>query len=150
MYDSSQPYASQRSPVAAENLVATSQPLAVEAGMQVDLHQGGEWGFDVDELLRLNGGQRYATYQNSTGKLRDYVDQVIDSWWFFQHQDIAGGRIGRWKRDFLLPIMKLAETRKLEALKADGTAAITVQEKRMYEELTTNLGKKRKLPFITS
>ncbi len=113
-----------------------------EAGMQVDLHQGGEWGFDVDELLRLNGGQRYATYQNSTGKLRDYVDQVIDSWWFFQHQDIAGGRIGRWKRDFLLPIMKLAETRKLEALKADGTAAITVQEKRMYEELTTNLGKK--------
>ena len=40
MYDSSQPYASQRSPVAAENLVATSQPLAVEAGMQA-LRKGG-------------------------------------------------------------------------------------------------------------
>ena len=40
MYDSSQPYASQRSPVAAENLVATSQPLAVEAGVQA-LRKGG-------------------------------------------------------------------------------------------------------------
>ena len=40
MYDLSQPYPSQRSPVAADNLVATSQPLAVEAGIQA-LRKGG-------------------------------------------------------------------------------------------------------------
>ncbi len=40
MYNSEQPYTSQRSPVAAENLVATSQPLAVEAGVNA-LRQGG-------------------------------------------------------------------------------------------------------------
>ena len=40
MYDLSQPYRSQRSPVAADNLVATSQPLAVEAGIQA-MRKGG-------------------------------------------------------------------------------------------------------------
>ncbi len=40
MYDLSQPYPSQRSPVAADNLVATSQPLAVEAGVQA-MRKGG-------------------------------------------------------------------------------------------------------------
>ena len=41
MYDLSQPYRSQRSPVAADNLVATSQPLAVEAGIQA-MRKGGD------------------------------------------------------------------------------------------------------------
>ena len=40
MYDSSQPYPSQRAPVAAENLVATSQPLATQAGIDA-LRRGG-------------------------------------------------------------------------------------------------------------
>ena len=38
--DWTQPYPSQRSPVCAENLVATSQPLAVQAGLEM-LRQGG-------------------------------------------------------------------------------------------------------------
>ena len=33
MYSPNQPYSSNRSPVAADNLVATSQPLAVHAGL---------------------------------------------------------------------------------------------------------------------
>jgi len=40
MYNSDQPYFSKRSPVAASNLVATSQPLAVEAGINA-LRKGG-------------------------------------------------------------------------------------------------------------
>ncbi len=40
MYASDQPYYSQRSPIAADNLVATSQPLATQAGIQA-LRQGG-------------------------------------------------------------------------------------------------------------
>lgn len=40
MYDPSQPYPSARSPVAARNLVATSQPLAAQAGLEA-LRQGG-------------------------------------------------------------------------------------------------------------
>ena len=40
MYDLTQPYSSQRSPVAADNLVAASQPLAVEAGVQA-MRKGG-------------------------------------------------------------------------------------------------------------
>lgn len=40
MYDPTQPYASQRAPVAAQNLVATSQPLAVQAGLEA-MRQGG-------------------------------------------------------------------------------------------------------------
>ena len=40
MYDPAQPYASQRSPVAASNLVATSQPLATQAGIAA-LTRGG-------------------------------------------------------------------------------------------------------------
>lgn len=40
MYDPSQPYRSQRSPVAASNLVATSQPLATQAGVHA-LRRGG-------------------------------------------------------------------------------------------------------------
>lgn len=40
MYDPSQPYASQRSPVAADNLVATSQPLATQAGLNA-IRRGG-------------------------------------------------------------------------------------------------------------
>lgn len=40
MLDSTQPYPSQRSPVCASNLVATSQPLAVQAGLAA-LRQGG-------------------------------------------------------------------------------------------------------------
>ena len=39
-YDSSQPYPSQRAPVAADNLVATSQPLATQAGIAA-LARGG-------------------------------------------------------------------------------------------------------------
>ncbi len=39
-YDSGQPYPSRRSPVSARNLVASSQPLAVEAGIQA-LRSGG-------------------------------------------------------------------------------------------------------------
>jgi len=39
-YDSGQPYASQRAPVAADNLVATSQPLATQAGLAA-LARGG-------------------------------------------------------------------------------------------------------------
>ena len=39
-YDPTQPYASQRSPVAAANLVASSQPLATEAGLTA-LRRGG-------------------------------------------------------------------------------------------------------------
>lgn len=40
MYNDAQPYASRRSPVAARNLVATSQPLAVQAGIDA-LRRGG-------------------------------------------------------------------------------------------------------------
>ena len=40
MYSHNQPYSSKRSPVAAENLVATSQPLAVHAGLDA-LRSGG-------------------------------------------------------------------------------------------------------------
>lgn len=40
MYDPAQPYASARAPVAADNLVATSQPLATQAGIDA-LRQGG-------------------------------------------------------------------------------------------------------------
>lgn len=40
MYDPAQPYASQRAPVAAENLVATSQPLATQSGLAA-LMRGG-------------------------------------------------------------------------------------------------------------
>ena len=40
MYNPAQPYASQRAPVAADNLVATSQPLATQAGLQA-LQRGG-------------------------------------------------------------------------------------------------------------
>lgn len=40
MYDANQPYPSQRSPVAARNLVATSQPLATQAGLRA-LARGG-------------------------------------------------------------------------------------------------------------
>ena len=40
MYDSAQPYPSQRSPVSADNLVATSQPLATQAGLAA-LAKGG-------------------------------------------------------------------------------------------------------------
>jgi len=40
MYNSSQPYPSQRAPVSADNLVATSQPLATQAGIAA-LAQGG-------------------------------------------------------------------------------------------------------------
>ena len=40
MYDTAQPYRSQRAPVAAENLVATSQPLATQAGIDA-LRAGG-------------------------------------------------------------------------------------------------------------
>ena len=40
MYHPQQRYPSARSPVAADNLVATSQPLATEAGLQA-LRQGG-------------------------------------------------------------------------------------------------------------
>jgi gamma-glutamyltranspeptidase/glutathione hydrolase len=40
MYSPNQPYSSNRSPVAADNLVATSQPLAVQAGLDA-LRCGG-------------------------------------------------------------------------------------------------------------
>ena len=40
VYNPEQPYASQRSPVAADNLVATSQPLATQAGIAA-LARGG-------------------------------------------------------------------------------------------------------------
>jgi len=40
VYDSAQPYPSQRSPVSADNLVATSQPLATQAGIAA-LAKGG-------------------------------------------------------------------------------------------------------------
>ena len=40
MYNPEQPYRSQRSPVAADNLVATSQPLATQAGIDA-LKAGG-------------------------------------------------------------------------------------------------------------
>jgi gamma-glutamyltranspeptidase/glutathione hydrolase len=40
MYDPNLPYRSARAPVAAANLVATSQPLAVQAGLRV-MQQGG-------------------------------------------------------------------------------------------------------------
>ena len=40
MYDPSQPYVSARSPVAARNMVATSQPLAVQSGIQA-MRRGG-------------------------------------------------------------------------------------------------------------
>ena len=40
MYNSEQPYPSQRSPVSADNLVATSQPLATQAGLAA-LSRGG-------------------------------------------------------------------------------------------------------------
>ncbi len=40
MYDPTQPYASRRAPIAADNLVATSQPLAAQAGLDM-LRRGG-------------------------------------------------------------------------------------------------------------
>ena len=40
MYDPDQPYSSKRSPVAARNIVATSQPLAVQSGLFA-LRKGG-------------------------------------------------------------------------------------------------------------
>ena len=40
MIDSQLPYASRRMPVIAENMVATSQPLAVQAGLKM-LQDGG-------------------------------------------------------------------------------------------------------------
>ena len=41
MLNDAQPYASRRAPVAADNLVATSQPLAAQAGLKM-LHRGGD------------------------------------------------------------------------------------------------------------
>jgi len=40
MFDDTLPYASRRAPVAADNLIATSQPLAAQAGLQM-LYRGG-------------------------------------------------------------------------------------------------------------
>ena len=55
----------------------------------------------------------YYTYDRAPdAKTMEYIDNTIDAYYAFEHQGVTGGVLGKFKRDFAVPLIASAEARK--------------------------------------
>lgn len=87
-----------------------------EAGMKVWL--GEENGFHGSKY------NRYFTYDEviHDERARLYIDRTIDSYFAFRHENLFRGRLGKFKYEFVKPLLDRTDTRNLTVHKAQGAA----------------------------
>jgi len=102
-----------------------------ELGMLVDITQNPNWTGPTDKPI-------WKTYADVVGagdeESRRYIDSVIDGYFLFKHKDVTGGRLGKWKRDILAPLLEQRDIRTLAHLNAVGDAtAVKLEENRQKQ-----------------
>ena len=103
-----------------------------EAGMKVPMP--GQYTAD--------GLQIYKTYGEAVGmEERRYVSDVIDSWYAYKHEELAGGRIGLWKQKFINELLDRDEGRIKKELERDGAVYKELQLEGRHRELETRINK---------
>ena len=101
-----------------------------EAGMKVPMP--GQFTAD--------GLQIYKTYNEAVGmQERRYISDVIDAWYAYKHQDIAGGRMGLWKQKFINELIDRDEERIKKELENDGKIYKELQLEGRHRELETKI-----------
>ena len=106
------------------------RPLA-EAGMKVPLNQ-----------YTADGQQIYKTYGEAVGaEERRFISDTIDAWYAYKHKDIAGGRAGLWKRDFITELIERDDERIKKELETDGEVFKELQLEGRSKELETRINK---------
>ena len=102
-----------------------------ELGMPVDITRNDEWTGPTDKPI----WKTYTDAVNARDEVsRRFIDSVIDGYFLFKHKDVTGGRLGKWKRDILAPLLQQRDLRTLAHLNAVGDAtAIKLEENRQSQ-----------------
>ena len=97
-----------------------------EAGMKV--HIPGQFTPD--------GSKIYKTYEEAIDSAeKRYISDVIDSWYAYKHEDIAGGRFGLWKKDFINKLIDRDKARIKKELETDSAALKEIQQENRAKDL---------------
>ena len=107
--------------------------LAAESGMVIEL---------PDHIAPRNedGTLQEKVYGDAANENeRRFMDAVIDNWFAYQNKGIAGGRFGRFKREFLTKLMQRSNTRTVEYMKDSGAALANSLQERRYKDLAIKL-----------
>ena len=87
-----------------------------------------------------DGQQIYKTYNEAVGaKERRYISDVIDSWYAYKNEGIAGGRAGLWKQKFINELIDRDEERIKKELENDGKVYQQLQLEGRSKELETRI-----------
>ena len=104
---------------------ASYRPRA-EAGMKVRL----------PNQFTADGKPIYKTYQEANlPQEKRYISDMIDAWYAYKHQDLARGRLGFYKKDFINHMIELDETRVKQELETDAGALVEIQTENRAKEL---------------
>ena len=91
--------------------------------------------------LETKGGPPvYMTYDQAvTESDKAYIDRLITAAYAYENRDVVGGRMGRYKREFLLKLLNTEEKRRLERIETQAQALKEVNRDLRYRDLATKL-----------
>ena len=82
-----------------------------------------------------DGEPIYWTYDNApTDKKQEFHD-IITAWFIKNHEDVARGRFGRYKKDFIAKLIAEDRTRQTEVLETHKAAVIENQKQTFLKDL---------------
>ena len=90
-----------------------------------------------------NGEGGYAVYNDvlNDERTRSYIDQVIDSYYAFRHEDVFRGRRGKFKHEFVAKLLEKEGVRTTAASVAQGKALVDNANKTRAQDITQNIVK---------
>ena len=110
----------------------TSYRPRAEAGMKI--HIPGQYMED--------GTPIYKTYNEAVDyEERRFISDTIDAWYAYKHIDLAQGRIGLYKRDFITKLSERDKARVKKELETDTAALLELQQENRAKELQTQIKK---------
>ena len=103
---------------------------AAEAGMKI--HIPGQYTPD--------GTPIYKTYAEAKdAQERRYLNDVIDSWFAYEYEGLAGGRIGLFKQKFVNKLIELDDVRVAKYTKDAGAAFKEIAQENRFRELQVQI-----------
>ena len=97
-----------------------------------------------------DGDPIYKSYDNARNyEERKYISEIIDAWYFMQHQDVARGRLGLYKKDFINWALEQSLTRDKAFLEDSAAASAEVHKEQSAKELVNKIQLTGGQAFVT-